>query len=104
MALDIEGSQAQLFDRHMPIRPSLVDGARFRRSVQQKSRGLTGRAGGAHISSLDPEADLADLPEDVRKKIEAERKGVKVGRSGRGNVHIFNVKDANGKERTIIDL
>lgn len=83
-----------------------MDGARFRRSLPQKSRGLTGRAGGAHINSVDPEAELADpnLPDDVRRQIESKRQGIKTERTGKGSVLIFKVKGADGKERTIIDL
>lgn len=103
MALDIEGSQAQLFDRHMHIKPSLVDGARFRRPLFQRIiRSVNARAGGAHIASVDPEAELHAMPEQVRKQVEEKRSAYK-GRTGNGSVHIFTVVDEDGKQLTIID-
>ncbi len=104
MALDIEGHETRTFGHHMPVKPEVVDGARFRRQTNTKTRTTIGRAGGAHISSQDPEIDLKKLPKDVQKKIQEERGKVHNGRAGKGSAHIFTVTDENGVPRTIIDL
>lgn len=105
MALDIEGMTTTFADRYMPIKPSIVDGARFRKPLfQRNGRNVNARSGGAHITAHNPEIDLDELPADVRKKIEEQRSKVHSHRSGMGSVHIFTVVDENGKERRIIDL
>lgn len=105
MALDIEGLSALSFDRHMPIKPSIIDGARFRRQpFPRNGRNTNARAGGAHIAEHDPEVDLKELPAETRKKIEAQRGKVQTGRAGKGSVDIFTVVDEDGTKRTIIDL
>ncbi len=109
MALDIEGLTTQSFDRHMPIKPSLVDGARFRKPPFQRSgRNVNARAGGAHIAEHDPEMDLKmimkDLPLEERRKIEKQRGTVLSGRAGKGSVDFITVVDEDGKKHVIIDL
>ncbi len=108
MALDIEGAPTRSFDRHMPIKPSIVDGARFRKPFQRNGRNVNARAGGAHIGAFDPEADLEtllkDLPPAERQKIEKQRGTVLSGRAGKGSVDFITVVDEDGKTRVIIDL
>lgn len=104
MALDIEGNISLFQDRHMPTKPTIMDGARFRKPLfQRNGRNVNARAGGAHIASEDPEAELHAMPEQVRKQVE-EKRATHKGRTGNGSVHVFTVVDENGKKRTIIDL
>lgn len=105
MALDIEGLSAPSFDRHMPIKPLIIDEARFRKQpLPRNGRNTNARAGGAHIAKHDPEADLDALPAETRKKIEDQRGKVQTDRAGKGSVDIFTVEDEDGTKRTIIDL
>lgn len=105
MAFDIEGAAITSYNRRMPIKPSIVDGAQFRRPLfQRNGRNVNARSGGAHIAETNPETDLDKLSPEVRKKIEEQRRKVHSDRSGMGSAHIFTVVDENGKKRTIIDL